>query len=332
MRAVGYRTLSPVARPGALVDLEIDEPVPGPHDLLVEVEAVSVNPVDTKTRAMVAPPAGEAKVLGWDASGTVREVGQAVTRFRPGDAVSYAGAIDRPGCNSELHLVDARLAGRRPSTLAPAGAAALPLTALTAWELLFDRLGVARGGGDGDALLVVGAAGGVGSVLVQLARSLTSLHVVATAARPETVEWVSSLGAHEVVDHSDGLTGVEPVRYVASLVATDQHLPAYPDLVLPFGHIAVIDDPPHLEITALKQRSVSVSWEMVFTRSLFATSDMAVQGEVLDTLADLIDDGTIRTTLRRSGGPIDASSLVELHAEVEGGRSWGKCVLEGWPG
>ena len=340
MFAIGYRTPSPIAAPEALVELDLPMPRPGPRDLLVAVEAVSVNPVDVKLRAAAAPPAGEARILGFDAAGTVAAVGAEVTLFQPGDQVFYAGAIDRPGSNATHQLVDERIVGPKPRSLGFAEAAALPLTAITAWELLFDRLGIPREGGEGQgeglSLLIVNGAGGVGSILAQLARRLTRLTVVATASRPETTEWCRSMGAHHVIDHrrplDEGLAaiGLPAVTHIASLTATDRHLPALERAIAPQGRIAVIDDPPALDILPFKRKSVSLHWELMFTRSLFGTPDMAEQHRLLAEVSRLVDAGTLRTTMTHHGGRIDAANLRALHALVESGRSIGKAVLSGF--
>ena len=337
MKAVGYHVSLPTAAEQSLVDLDLPVPVPGPRDLLVRVKAVSVNPVDTKIRTRVAPAAGEAKVLGWDAAGIVEAVGGEVSLFRPGDAVFYAGAVDRPGTNSELHAVDERIVGRMPRSLSFPQAAALPLTAVTAWELLFDRLGVPYGSkAPTGTLLVVNGAGGVGSILTQIARRLTGLTVVATASRPETTAWCREMGAHHVIDHrrplNQGLAeiGIAQVEYVASLTATGQHLPALVEAIAPQGRLAVIDDPETLDIMPLKRKCVSVHWEFMFTRSLFHTADMAAQHRMLDEVADLVDAGLLRTTLTEVAGVINSANLRRVHALVESGRAIGKTVLAGF--
>jgi len=337
MKAVAYYQPLAIDHPEALLDIELPAPQAGPRDLLVEVRAISVNPVDTKIRSRVQPPAGEAKVLGWDVAGVVREVGEAVTLFRPGDRVWYAGALDRPGANSELHVVDERLVGRMPDSLAFAQAAALPLTAITAWELLFDRLAVPAGKRpDARTLLVVGAAGGVGSILVQLARRLTGLTVIGTASRPETQAWVLAQGAHHVIDHRQPLAeelariGLPQVDLVASLNATDHHFAALAEVIAPQGKLALIDDPAQLDVGLLKRKSVSLHWEFMYTRSMFQTPDMIAQHRLLTDVAALVDDGVLRTTVAEHFGRIDAANLRRAHALLESGKSRGKIVLEGF--
>lgn len=337
MKAIGFFHNGPIDRDDALVALDLPDPVPGPRDLLVEVRAVSVNPVDTKVRRNAAPPAGEARILGYDAAGVVRAVGSEVTLFKPGDAVWYAGAIGRPGTNAELHAVDERIVGRKPASLSFADAAALPLTAITAWELLFDRLGVAQGGGDGDAILVTGAAGGVGSILVQLARALTGLTVIGTASRPETQAWVSSLGAHHVIDHAQPLQpqldaiGIPQVRYVASLTHTDVHYDALVQALAPQGRLGLIDDPATpLDVMKLKGKSLSLHWEMMFARPMHQTPDMIEQHNLLNAVADMVDAGRLRATVGEHFGKIDAANLKRAHALIESNRAKGKIVLEGF--
>ncbi|MDR8016865.1 zinc-binding alcohol dehydrogenase family protein [Ectopseudomonas guguanensis] len=338
MKAVAYYQSLPAEHPEALQDVQLDAPSPGPHDLLVEVRAISVNPVDTKIRLGVAPENGAAKVLGWDASGVVQAVGSEVSLFQPGDRVFYAGAIDRAGANSELHLVDQRIVGKMPQSLSFAEAAALPLTAITAWELLFERLQVAEGSTDqGQSLLIVGAAGGVGSILTQLARRLTGLTVIGTASRPETQAWVRELGAHHVIDHNKPLSeelariGIGQVSHVASLTQTDQHYAQLIECLQPQGRLALIDDPLQpLDVMQLKRKSLSLHWELMFTRSLYQTADMIEQHRLLQRVAELVDSGVIRTTLGEHFGRINAANLRRAHALLESGKAKGKIVLEGF--
>lgn len=335
MKAVAYRHCLPIDDPQSLLDLELPDPVPLGRDLRVRVHAVSVNPVDTKVRRGSAPPPGQARVLGWDAAGIVDAVGPEVTLFKPGDRVMYAGDITRPGSNSELQLVDERIVGPMPATLGFAEAAALPLTAITAWELLFDRLGVnAQTEG---ALLIVGAAGGVGSVLTQLARQLTRFTVVGTASRPETSAWVRELGAHHVIDHRQPLaealraTGLAGVTHVASLTQTEQHYAQLIEALLPQGKLALIDDPAQpLDARPLKRKSLSLHWELMFTRSMFATPDLQAQHELLKQVAGLVDAGRLRSTLGEHFGQINAAQLRRAHAYIESGKARGKAVLEGF--
>jgi len=335
MKAIAFTEHGlPIHDPRSLQDVNIAAPTPGPRDLLVEVEAVAVNPVDTKVRS--GSFAKEPKVLGWDAAGTVRDVGAEVRLFKPGDKVYYAGSLTRAGSYSELQVVDERIVGHRPQSLSAAHAAALPLTSITAWELLFDRLGVREDGGDGDVLLVVGAAGGVGSMLVQLARELTGMTVIGTASRPETVDWVKRMGADHVIDHRQPMLaqlqalGVGEVSHVASLTHTEEHLPQLIEVLRPQGRLGVIDDPRSLDVMPLKLKSLSLHWELMFTRSLFETPDMIHQHHLLNRIAKLIDQGILQTTLGEHFGAINAANMRRAHALVESKKARGKIVLEGF--
>lgn len=336
MRAVGFRDPGPITRPDALEDIDLPRPTPGANDLLVEVRAVSVNPVDTKVRQR-PNPSGDWRVLGWDAAGVVVATGPAVAGFRPGDAVYYAGDITRPGSNAEFHLVDHRFAALKPQRLDFAAAAALPLTAITAWEVLFDRLDIRKPvPGAAPVVVIIGGAGGVGSMAVQLARHLTDLTVVATASRPETRQWALDLGAHHVVDHARPLAaelaalGFSAPSFIFSTTQTDQHFPAIVESIAPQGRFALIDDPAALDALPFKRKSVSIHWESMFTRSTFQTADMAEQGRLLARVAAEIDAGRLRTTLADSYGPINAANLKRAHALIESGRARGKIVLEGF--
>lgn len=339
MKAIGYTHAQfglPIDNPNALAEVTLPDPAPQGRDILVEVRAVSVNPVDTKVRRGSTPAAGEVKVLGWDAVGVVRATGSDVSLFKPGDRVWYAGSIARPGSNCQLHLVDERIVGHAPKSLDDAEAAALPLTGLTAWELLFDRLQIAPGTGTGQSILIVGAGGGVGSILVQLARQMTQLTVIGTASRPETVDWVRNLGAHHVIDHSRPLSeelrriGVPHVHYVASLTQTDTHLAEIVESLIPQGRLALIDDPAPFDVKLLKRKSISLHWELMFTRAIYETPDMIAQHRILEELATLLDRGTLRSTLAEHYGTINADNLRRAHALVESGAARGKIVLEGW--
>ncbi|MFL6678756.1 MAG: zinc-binding alcohol dehydrogenase family protein [Burkholderiaceae bacterium] len=336
MKAIGYRQNLPVDQPHALEDLELPAPQPGPRDLLVRVKAVSVNPVDTKVRRNRAPRPGQPEVLGWDAVGVVEGVGAQVRGFQPGDRVFYAGSITRPGANSELHVVDKRIAAKAPASLEDGQAAALPLTAITAWELLFDRLRVPQGGGAGQSLLVVGGAGGVGSILIQLARQLTQLKVIATASRPQTQAWCLELGAHAVIDHARPLAqalkdgGHGEVDFVAALTQTGQHFEQIVESLKPQGAMAIIDDMPVLDAMKLKTKALSLHWELMFTRSMFGTPDMAEQGKLLAEVARLVDAKRLRSTAGAHYGTINAANLLRAHAFVESGKAQGKVVLEGF--
>jgi zinc-binding alcohol dehydrogenase family protein len=337
MRAVGYQKSLPIDNKEALVDIEQPKPEPKGRDLLVEIQAVSVNPVDTKIRKRTGAGPEPWKVLGWDAAGIVRATGPDATLFKSGDAVFYAGAIGRQGTNSEFHVVDERMVGRKPSSLDWAEAAALPLTAITAWEMLFDRLDVRKSvPGAASAILVVGGAGGVASIAVQLAKKLTPLTVIATASRPETKDWVQRLGAHHVIDHSKPLAaqvkalGIGVPGVVFSTTNTDLHFSEIAELIAPQGRFGLIDDPPTFDIGVFKRKSVSIHWESMFTRSVFETPDIGEQGALLNQVSKLVDEGVLQSTLADNFGPINADNLRRAHALIESGRAKGKIVLEGF--
>lgn len=337
MKAIVYKEPLQIDHPESLIDMELPDPQPGSGDLLVRVEAVSVNPVDYKVRQSI--PTQGPRVLGWDAVGEVVSMGDSAVGFEVGDRVWYAGAFTRPGSNAELQCVDARIVSRAPTSLSAAEAAALPLTAITAWELLFERLGIkASTTRTGEVLLVSGAAGGVGSILLQLASKLTGTTVVATAGRAESRDWVRSLGADEVVDYHQPLgpqleaLGIPAVTHVASLTHTDVYFPQFVELLAPFGHLALIDDPPSLDISAMKLRSLSLHWEFMFSRSMFETSDMGAQGRLLAEVAGLVDTGVLRTTMTQQLGTINAANLRRGHALLEKGGGRGKVVLAGFGG
>ncbi len=338
MKAVGYTQSLPITDPKSLTDITADVPQPSGRDLRVAVRAVSVNPVDTKVRMRAQPAAGEPpKMLGYDAAGVVEAVGPEATLFKPGDEVFYAGSIARPGTNAELHLVDERIVGVKPKTLSFAQAAALPLTSITAWELLFDRFAVLPGKTpDGRALLIIGGAGGVGSMMIQLARRLTALTVIATASRPETRDWCLKLGAHHVIDHSKSLAeelkaiGHPQVALIASLTGTDQHYPSVDEIIAPQGKFGLIDDPKTLDAKVLKRKAASLHWELMFTRPVFGTPDMIAQHRLLNDVSAMVDDGLIVTTLAKEFTPINAANLRQAHGLIESGRSIGKVVLHGW--
>jgi zinc-binding alcohol dehydrogenase family protein len=337
MKAVGYFRSLPIDQSESLVDLNLPDPLPADTDLLIEVKAVSVNPVDTKVRMRATPAAGAARVLGFDAAGIVRAVGSKVSLFKPGDKVWYAGDVNREGSNSELQLVDERIVGRMPVTLDFAAAAALPLTSITAWELLFDRLKVQTADPTQNSkLLVIGAAGGVGSILVQLARQLTGWTIIGTASRRESRDWILAQGAHHVIDHGKPLAaelahlGLGQVTAVISLTHTDQYLAQIVDILEPQGQLALIDDPKALDVLPFKRKSLSVHWESMFTRSTFKTFDLIRQHYLLNKIAALVDSGVIRSTAAEQFGKIDAGNLKRAHALLESGKSRGKIVLAGF--
>jgi zinc-binding alcohol dehydrogenase family protein len=343
MKAVGYKTPLPIDNPEALLDIAIGEPVVRERDLLVDVKAISVNPVDTKQRKATKPDEGMTyKVLGWDCAGVVLEVGSQTSMFKPGDEVFYAGCIARQGTNAELHAVDERIVAIKPRSLTFAEAAAVPLTSLTAWEMLFDRFNVEQRRISYNAprkgtILIIGAAGGVGSMLVQLASRLTPLTVVATASRPETTDWCRQMGAHYVIDHHRDIRtqmqelGLGEVEYIALLSATDTHYPGIADLMAPQGKIGIIDDPQKpVDARPLKRKSASIHWEFMFTRSYYETPDILRQHDSLTEVSKLLDMGTLKTTMTMNYGHINSQNLKMAHAWLESGRSIGKIVLEGW--
>jgi zinc-binding alcohol dehydrogenase family protein len=345
MKAVGYTESLPINDPKSLQDVELPQPVAKGRDLLVRVRAIGVNPVDFKVRQRAAPEAGQVKVLGWDAVGEVVATGENVTLFKPGDQVYYAGDVTRQGSNAEYQIVDERIVGRKPLSLSDAEAAALPLTTITAWEMLFDHLGLERQHPGAvtptdDVILVIGAAGGVGSILIQLAKKLTGATVVATASRPESRQWVESLGADLVVNHREPLQPqieqlvsegkMTSITHVASLNATDQYLDDYVAVLRPFGKIAMIDDPGSLDVMKIKSKSLSLHIEFMFARSMHSADDMQVQHDLLETVASLVDEGHIRTTAGKNLGAINADNLRAAHTELEAGTAIGKIVLEGF--
>lgn len=337
MKAVGYTINGAIDRPDALKDIEIDKPKATGHDLLVKVEAVSVNPVDVKIRASRAAEGDTPVVLGWDAVGEVVETGDKVSRFKTGDKVWYAGAINRPGTNSEFHLVDARIVGHAPKSIETAAAAALPLTTLTAQEMIFDRLKVTDPvPGAANAIVIIGGAGGVGSIAIQLLRQQTDLTIIATASRPETQDWVKELGAHHVVDHSKPLPeqiaalNIGAPAFVFSTNHSDTYVGQIAEFIAPQGRFGLIDDPVGFDIMPFKGKAVSIHWELMFTRSLFTTTDISRQGEILDTVAGLIDTAKVRSTVTETFGTINAENLKRVHALIESGKVRGKIVLEGF--
>ncbi|MCB9968967.1 MAG: zinc-binding alcohol dehydrogenase family protein [Geminicoccaceae bacterium] len=337
MKAIGYRATGPIDRDDALIDFEMAKPSPRGRDLLVRVQAISVNPVDYKIRIRRAPEGDQPAVLGWDAVGEVAGTGDEATLFEPGDMVWYAGAIDRPGTNAEFHLVDERIVGRKPESASAAEAAALPLTTLTAYEMLLDRLRVTDPvPGAAPAVLIIGGAGGVGSIAIQLLRALTDLEVIATASRPETQAWVKELGAHHVVDHTKPLAaqvaaiGIGAPGFVFSTTHTGSYVGEIAELIAPQGRFGLIDDPEALDVMPFKTKCISTHWELMFTRSLFQTADMARQGEILNEVAGLVDAGRVRSTATETLGVINAANLKRAHAILESGKARGKLVLEGF--
>jgi len=338
MKAVGLYRYLPITDPESLLDLEIANPTPGPRDLLVKVEAIAVNPVDTKVRAPKDKIEANGRILGWDAAGTVVAVGESVDLFKVGDEVYYAGSITRPGANSEYHVVDERIAALKPHSLNFAEAAALPLTAITAWEALFERLAISDSGADtGKKILIIGGAGGVGSIAIQLAARIAKLHVIATASRPESAAWCRKLGANDIIDHrldmAEQLTalGYATVDAVLCLNDTDAHFPTMAKVIAPQGTICTIVENNHpLDIALLKSKSAGFVWEFMFTRAMYQTPDMIAQHHLLTQVAQLIDNGTLQTTVGQMLSPINAANLKLAHAALEAGRSIGKIVIHGF--
>jgi NADPH2:quinone reductase len=337
MKVVSFHKPLPISDPESFLDLNAEKPLPAARDLLVEIRAVGINPVDAKIRSGGGPgsPTGDLKILGWDAAGVVRAIGAEVTLFAPGDEVFYAGSVDRPGSYAEFQCVDERIVGRKPKKLGFAESAAMPLTTITAWEMLFDRLKIDRT--EGGSLLILGGAGGVGSIATQLARELTRLRVVATASRPDTRDWCRKMGAHDVIDHRQPLSGqvkgilTGGVDYVLALTKVEDHFEEIIESMAPQSAMALIENPARpLDITKLKPKSIALHWEFMFTRARFQTADMGEQGRLLTEVGDLMDAGRIRTTLQANFGQITAENMRRAHAAVESGRTIGKIVLAGF--
>lgn len=333
MKAIGYLKAGPIDQENLLVDIEIDMPELRERDVLVAVKGISLNPVDAKIRTNVSPESGY-KVIGYDACGTIVKIGSEVTDYQVGDDVFYAGDLSRPGTNSEFHAVDERIIGKKPTSMDYEEAAAIPLTAITAWELLFDCLRLVEGGESGKSLLVLAGAGGVGSLLIQLAKQLTDLTVIATASRPETIDWVKKMGADHVIDHhqllSDQLAdlGITP-DYIASLRGTDQHWDDMIKLIAPRGHIALIDDPQGINVNLAKPKALSISWEFMFTRAMHNMADMDAQQKLLNRVSEMLDAGQLQSTMTKRLGALSAKSLTAAHKEQETGRVIGKNVMAG---
>lgn len=336
MKAIAYRHSLPIDDPNSLIDVELPMPQVSGHDLLVKVAAVSVNPVDCKVRRNVDPQ-GSTKILGWDACGTVAALGSEVSLFKVGDAVYYAGDITRSGSNAEYQLVDERIVGHKPASLSDAEAAALPLTSITAWEMLFDRLDINKNSKTKPILLVVGAAGGVGSILVQLAKKLSQAIVIGTASRPQTQDWVKQLGVDFVLDHSKALKPqleqlkLGEVSHVACTTHAHEHLTTLVDILKPQGKLAIIEYAgPALDINLLKDKSISLHWEFMFTRAKHTTEDILEQHHLLNQVAKLIDQGSLKTTLGKNMGKINAENLRKAHQLSESNKAIGKLVLDGF--
>ncbi len=330
MKAVGLTRYLPIDNPESLLDLEVDTPVATGRDLLVEVKAVSVNPVDTKRRAPKDLVETTPKILGWDAAGVVKAAGADCRLFKPGDPVYYAGSVIRQGANCQFHLVDERIVGRKPASLPFAGAAALPLTTLTAWELMFDRMGISKSGAhSGKSLLILGGAGGVGSMAIQLAKKLAKLKVTASASRPESIAWCKAMGADETVDHSRPIEG--EFDFVLCFSSSDAYWSAFPKLVKPQGKLGmIVRTAKPVDLAILHDKSITVCMEGMFTRSSFQTPDMEAQHMLLDEAAGLVEAGVIKGTMTQNLGKIDAANLRRAHRMLEEGHVTGKLVLEGW--
>jgi NADPH2:quinone reductase len=338
MKAVGLYRYLPIDNPESLLDLELDTPVATGRDLLIEVKAISVNPVDTKRRAPKDLVEKTPRILGWDAAGVVAGHGPDCTLFKPGDAVYYAGSVIRQGTNCQYHLVDERIVGRKPANLSFAEAAAMPLTTLTAWELMFERMGISKSGEHaGRSLLILGGAGGVGSIAIQLARKLAHLKVIASASRPETVAWCKAFGADAIVDHAQPLPeqlkalGEPEADYVLCFSATDPYWSTFPKLVKPQGKIGlIVRTVKPVDLAILHDKSIAICLEGMFTRSSFQTPDMGAQHALLDDAAGLIEASVLKNTLAQNLGRIDAANLRRAHKMLEEGHVIGKLVLEGW--
>ncbi len=340
MKAVAIKEYLPIEQPNSFLDVDLPKPEPTAHDILVAVEAVAVNPVDTKVRSGRGKDKGATedppRVIGWDASGRVDAIGNEVTLFKPGDEVWYAGDITRPGCNSQFQVIDERIVGRKPKSLSHAEAAALPLTTITAYEAFFDRLGIDRDGADkGQSILIIGAGGGVGSIGIQLAKH-AGLVVIATSSRPETTAWVKELGADHVVNHRQDMVkqvrglGFKYVDHIA-IFNDMRHWETAVELIRPQGGIVSIDD-THLPMpmAQMKTKSASFHWEFMFARSMHQTPDMIEQHKLLTWVADEIDAGRMRTTVSQVLSPINAANLREAHRLIETGKAKGKIVVEGF--
>lgn len=336
MKAIGFKASLPITEPDSFIEFETEKPSPGPRDLLVKIEAVSVNPVDYKIRQNSAKDIvlDIPKIIGWDAVGKVEAVGAEVSLFQKGEAVYYAGDITKPGSNAEYQIIDERIVGRKPASLSPEEAAAMPLTGLTAWELFFERMCITPGKDTGKSILIIGGAGGVGSIAIQLAKSVAGLTVIATASRPESEEWCKAMGADFVVNHKDLINevrkaGFQDVDYIADFVNAGVYWDSFIELIKPQGHIGSITDTSQpVALNQLKSKSVSFSWELMFTRSRFQTNDMIEQHHILNKLADLLDNGTLKSTLNKVFNGLTAANFKEAHEELESGRTIGKMVVK----
>lgn len=338
MKAIVFNQSLAIIEPNALYETELPTPTATGKDLLVKIEGVSINPIDSKVRLRALPEVGEPKTLGFDAIGTVEAVGDDTSLFNVGDKVFYAGDVGRAGSNAEYQLVDERIAGHAPKKASNEDAVALPLTAITAYEMLFDRLQLdvkPKFVTKEPVLLISGAAGGVGSIMIQLAKAICpAATVIATASRPQSQDWCKKMGADIVINHYDGIQaelekhGIQEVTHIASLTHTSQHFDDFIEVIQPQGKICLIDDPASpLNIQALKMKSVSLHWELMFTRPRFETEDIVKQHHILNEVAELLDNGKIQTTRTKTLGSMTVSNLVEGHIQIEQGNTIGKMVL-----
>ncbi|HSH72883.1 MAG TPA: zinc-binding alcohol dehydrogenase family protein [Methylophilaceae bacterium] len=339
MKAVGLTRYLPIDHPESLLDIELPIPQVSGHDLLVQVSAIAVNPVDTKIRKPKDKIEPSPKVLGWDAAGTVVAAGPDCQLFKVGDQVYYAGDVMRPGTNAEFQLVDERIVGLKPQSLSMEAAAALPLTSVTAWEALFERLAIPLKHelNAGKSILIIGGAGGVGSIAIQLANKLAGLTVIATASRPETIEWVSQQGADHVINHHYDLAAqlaninLAHVDYILCNSNTDTYFSTMAELIKPQGKIcSIVETSKPVDLGLLKNKSATFVWEFMFTRAMYQTPDMIQQHHILSLVAGLVDEGTLKTTVNQVLFPINAANLRKAHALLESGSTIGKIVLSAW--
>jgi NADPH2:quinone reductase len=336
MKAIGFKTSLPITENESFIEFETAIPQPKGHDVLVKIKAISVNPVDYKIRQNSAKDTilETPKVIGWDAAGIVEAVGEAVTFFKPGDAVYYAGDLNRSGTDAEYQLIDERIVGLKPVTLSDAEAAAMPLTALTAWESLYDRIRINDQKDKGKSILIIGGAGGVGSIAIQLAKKVSGLKVITTASRPETKEWCKAMGADAVVDHKNLIeevraAGFQEVDFILDFVDLNGYWDAIVELIKPQGHIvSITGSATPIALNKLKTKSVTFSWELMYTRSTYQTDDMEEQHHILNKLAELFDNGTIKTTLNTTLKGFTTENLKEAHRLLESGKTIGKVVIE----
>jgi zinc-binding alcohol dehydrogenase family protein len=337
MKAIAVDPSQSTQNPDCFIEIDLEKPQPGARDLLVRVKAIAVNPVDYKVRASLNDKQSPPRILGWDAAGIVEQVGANVSLFKPGDEVFYAGNLNRPGSNSEYQLVDERIVGRKPITLSFAEAAAMPLTTITAWEALFERLGIELKAPRNQQLtvLIIGGAGGVGSIAIQLAK-IAGLQVIATASRTESIDWCKKMGAHHVIDHHQPFKaelkniGLEAVDYILCFNDTESHLEGMADIIKPQGKIcSIVETKNPINMNLFKSKSVTFVWEFMFTKPMYETEDMQSQQNLLNQVAALIDQGTVQTTMTQNVGSLKASNLAKAHAQLESGQAIGKIVLSG---